>query len=277
MSPISNNRESSRKRSGMEVTMSQVIVQVEHLNLSYKNVRAVQDVSFAIESGEVLAVIGSNGSGKTSTIECVEGLRKPDSGSVLVFGKNPRLHRRDIYTKIGVQLQETEYPAKIRVEELCRLFAGFYERPADWEHLLPQMNLEEKRKCTVNRLSGGEKQRLSVLLALMGRPKLLILDELTTGLDPEVRQNMWTTFRAVRESGVAILLVSHYLDEVEALADKILYLEKGRQQFLGSKQKFRQWAKEQIPADQWQEGCSLEKLYLQIVPKTESITMEGIL
>lgn len=277
MVSTSNNEEALRQRSGRENTMSQVIVQVEHLNLSYKNVRAVQDVSFDIKSGEVLAVIGSNGSGKTSTIECVEGLRKPDSGSLLVFGKNPRLHRKDIYTKMGVQLQETEYPAKIRVEELCRLFAAFYERPADWERLLPQMNLEEKRKRPVSKLSGGEKQRLSVVLALMGRPKLLILDELTTGLDPEVRQNMWITFRAVRENGVAILLVSHYLDEVEALADKILYLENGRQQFFGSKQEFRQWTKELIPPDEWQEDCPLEKLYLQIVPKTESITMEGIL
>lgn len=139
------------------------------------------------------------------------------------------------------------------------------------------MNLEDKKNRAVSKLSGGEKQRLSVLLALMGRPKLLILDELTTGLDPEVRQNMWTTFRAVRDSGVAILLVSHYLDEVEALAGRILYLEKGRQQFHGSQQEFRQWAKERIPADQWQDNCSLEKLYLQIAPKTEGITMEGIL
>lgn len=277
MVPTSNNEAAARKRPGRENDMSQIIVQVEHLNLSFKNVRAVQDVSFTIESGEVLAVIGSNGSGKTSTIECVEGLRKPDSGSILVFGKNPRLHRKDIYTKIGVQLQETEYPAKIRVDELCRLFANFYERPADWEHLLPQLNLEEKKKRTVSKLSGGEKQRLSVLLALMGRPKLLILDELTTGLDPEVRQNMWSTFRTVRENGVSILLVSHYLDEVEALADKILYLEKGRQQFFGSKQEFRQWTKERISPDQWQEDLPLEKLYLQIVPKTQSITMEGIL
>lgn len=111
----------------------------------------------------------------------------------------------------------------------------------------------------------------------MGRPKLLILDELTTGLDSEVRQNMWATFRAVRESGAAILLVSHYLDEVEALADKILYLEKGRQRFFGSRQEFCQWAKKRIPPDQWQDNCSLEKLYLQLVPKTESITMEDIL
>lgn len=257
--------------------MSQLIVQAEHLYLSYKNVRAVQDVSFSIEEGKVLAVIGPNGSGKTSSIECVEGLRKPDSGTVRVFGKDPLTHRGDIYTKMGIQLQETEYPSKIRVEELCRLYAGFYERPADWEGLLSQMNLEEKRSRSVSKLSGGEKQRLSVLLALMGRPKLLVLDELTTGLDPEVRQNMWTTFRTIRDNGVAILLVSHYLDEVEALADRILYLEKGKQQFFGSQKEFRQWAKERIAPEDWQEGCPLEKLYLQIVPKTTGITMEGIL
>lgn len=257
--------------------MSQVIVHAKHLYLSYKEVKAVQDVSFTIQSGEVLAVIGSNGSGKTSTIECVEGLRKPDSGSIQVFGKDPLLHRGEIYRKIGIQLQETEYPAKIRVEELCRLYAGFYERPADWKALLSQMNLEEKKKRAVSKLSGGEKQRLSVLLALMGRPKLLILDELTTGLDPEVRQNMWKTFRTIRDNGVAILLVSHYLDEVEALADRMLYLEKGKQQFFGTQEKFRAWAKTRIAPENQQENDTLEKLYLKIVPKTTGITMEGIL
>lgn len=226
--------------------MSQIIVHAKHLYLSYKEVKAVQDVSFTIQSGEVLAVIGSNGSGKTSTIECVEGLRKPDSGSIQVFGKDPLLHRGEIYRKIGIQLQETEYPAKIRVEELCRLYAGFYERPADWK-------------------------------ALMGRPKLLILDELTTGLDPEVRQNMWETFRTIRDNGVAILLVSHYLDEVEALADRMLYLEKGKQQFFGTQEEFRAWAKTRIAPENQQENDSLEKLYLKIVPKTTGITMEGIL
>lgn len=226
--------------------MSQVIVHAKHLYLSYKEVKAVQDVSFTIQSGEVLAVIGSNGSGKTSTIECVEGLRKPDSGSIQVFGKDPLLHRGEIYRKIGIQLQETEYPAKIRVEELCRLYAGFYERPADWK-------------------------------ALMGRPKLLILDELTTGLDPEVRQNMWETFRTIRDNGVAILLVSHYLDEVEALADRMLYLEKGKQQFFGTQEEFCAWAKTRIAPENQQENDTLEKLYLKIVPKTTGITMEGIL
>lgn len=257
--------------------MEQIIVQVEKLNLSYGNVRAVQDVSFCVEAGEILAVIGQNGSGKTSTVECIEGLRKPDGGFIRVFGKDPWKHRSEVYRKMGVQLQETEYPSKIRVEEQCKLFASFYERPADWELLLSQMKLDDKRKRQIYKLSGGEKQRLSILLSLMGRPKLLILDELTTGLDPEVRQNMWHSFENIRNSGVAIVLVSHYLDEVEALADKILYLERGKQQFFGTQQEFREYAKSRIPKNEWKEDYSLEKLYLLLTPKTEQLIMEGII
>lgn len=257
--------------------MSQTIVQVENLNLAYKNLRAVQSVSFSVKSGEILAVIGQNGSGKTSTVECVEGLRKPDSGLVQVFGKDPWLHRSEVYKDMGVQLQEAEYPLKIRVEELCRLFASFYDRPADWNLLLTQMGLDEKRKSPIHKLSGGEKQRLSILLSLMGRPKLLVLDELTTGLDPEVRRNMWISFENIRESGVAIIMVFHYLDEAEALADKILYLEKGKQQFFGTQKGFREYVKKRVPQDEWEENLSLEKLYLMIAPKTTGLTMEGIL
>lgn len=256
--------------------MPQTIVQVENLNLSYKNIKAVQNISLSVKSGEILAIIGQNGSGKTSTVECIEGLRKPDSGLIQVFGKNPWLHRREVYKEMGVQLQEAEYPPKIRVEEQCRLFAGFYENPADWNLLLKQLGLDEKRKQPVHKLSGGEKQRLSILLSLMSRPKLLILDELTTGLDPEVRQNMWTAFKNIRESGVAIIMVSHYLDEVETLASKILYLEKGRQKFQGTQKSFREYVKSQLPKEQWKENLSLEQLYLMITPKTTGLTMEGI-
>ena len=257
--------------------MSQAIVQVENLDLAYKSLHAVSNVSFSVKAGEILAVIGQNGSGKTSTVECVEGLRKPDSGLIWVFGKDPWTHRSEVYKEMGVQLQEAEYFSKIRVEELCRLFASFYERPADWNLLLTQMGLDEKRKRPIHKLSGGEKQRLSILLSLIGRPKLLVLDELTTGLDPEVRQNMWISFENIRKGGVAIIMVSHYLDEVEVLADKILYLEKGKQQFFGTKQGFREYVKNQLSNDEWQENLSLEKLYLMIAPKTTALTMEGIL
>lgn len=257
--------------------MSQTIVQVENLNLTYKSLRAVYNVSFLVMAGEIMAVIGPNGSGKTSTVECIEGLRKPDSGLVRVFGKDPWVHRSEVYKEMGVQLQEAEYFSKIRVEEQCRLFAGFYDRPADWNLLLTQMGLDKKRKSLIQKLSGGEKQRLSILLSLIGRPKLLVLDELTTGLDPEVRQNMCAGFENIRKSGVAIIMVSHYLDEVEVLADKILYLEKGEQQFFGTKQGFREYAKSRISQNEWREDLSLEKLYLMIAPKTSGLTMEGIL
>jgi len=261
--------------------MSQTIIQVEHLNLSYRNVPAVQDVSFTVNSGEIIAVIGQNGSGKTSAVECIEGLRKPDSGQIRVFGKDPWLFRSKVHEEMGVQLQETEYPSKLRVQELCRLFAGFYERPADWNLLLTQLGLDHKRKAPIHKLSGGEKQRLSILLSLMGRPKLLVLDELTTGLDPEVRQNMWSSFQTIRDSGVAILMVSHYLDEVEALAGRILYLEKGRQLFFGTQGEFREYVKNRVPKE-LQDGCTdkrltLEQLYLLIAPRTTGLTMEGIL
>ena len=256
--------------------MAQAIVQVENLSLTYRSVRAVQDVSFTVEPGEILAIIGENGSGKTSAVECVEGLRRPESGSVQVFGLDPWRYRREVYRRMGVQLQETAYPSKIRVEEQCELFASFYDRPADWRLLLSQLGLEEKTKRPVSKLSGGERQRLSILLALMGRPGLLVLDELTTGLDPQVRQSMWNSFENIRESGAAILMVSHYLDEVEALADKILYLEKGRQLFYGTQQGFRDYVKSQVPQGEWQENSSLEKLYLLITPKAEGLTMEGI-
>lgn len=121
--------------------MSQVIVQVENLNLSYKDLHAVQNVSFYVKPGEILAIIGQNGSGKTSTVECVEGLRKPDCGLIQVFKKNPWLHRREVYKEMGIQLQEVEYPSKIKVEEQCRLFASFYKRPANWNLLLTQLGL----------------------------------------------------------------------------------------------------------------------------------------
>ncbi len=256
--------------------MEQPIIQVKNLCLAYKDIRAVWDVSFTLQAGEVLAVIGQNGSGKTSMVECLEGLRRPDSGCIRVFGKEPWQYRSEIYRQMGVQLQETEYSSKIKVEEQCKLFACFYDRPADWELLLKRMELEDKRKRFIHKLSGGEKQRLSILLSLMGRPRLLILDELTTGLDSQARQNMWKSFEYIRKGGVAIVMVSHYLDEVEALADKILYLEGGKQKFFGTKQDFRNYAKSQIPEGEWREGSSLEQLYLMITPKAGGITLDRI-
>lgn len=257
--------------------MSETLARVERLKLTYGKVNAVADVNFELYEGEILALIGANGSGKTSTVECLEGLRKPTGGKIEVLGCDPHQSRKRIYKQIGIQLQETEYPDNIRVKELCRLFSSFYEKPVNWQLLLEQLGLSEKSNRLVRKLSGGERQRLSILLALLPHPKILILDELTTGLDPEVRRGMWESLSQIRQMGTTILLVSHYLDEVEYLADRLIYLERGCTRFAGSKEAFRQFVKEQVPEEKWKEPLSLEEVYLLIAPKTKTLSWEGIL
>lgn len=257
--------------------MPTTLAKVQNLTLRYGTITAVKNVSFELFSGEILAVIGPNGSGKTSTIECLEGLRKPTDGNLELLGCNPFFNRREIYTEVGIQLQEAEYPDKIKVKELCRLFSSFYENPLDWKILLEQFGLADKSDRTVKKLSGGEKQRLSILLALLPRPKLLILDELTTGLDPEVRHSMWDSLDQIRQSGTSILLVSHYLDEVEFLADRLLYMENGCALFIGSQDEFRAYAKSRIPDEKWEENLSLEDLYLLLAPKTNTLQLKDLM
>lgn len=257
--------------------MREILLSVENMNLFYGNVHAVKNLSFSMEAGEIVAIIGANGSGKTSTVECLEGLRKPTNGNICVFGKDPWKERQYIYTKMGIQLQDVEYPDKIRVGELCALFASFYENPADWRRLLKNLGLEEKMNRSVRKLSGGEKQRLSVILALLPRPKLLILDELTTGLDPEIRHSLWESLQMIQKSGTGILLVSHYMDEVEVLADRLLYMRQGKGEFIGTLDEFRAFARKKVAPDQWKDSLTLEQIYLLLAPKAGAIKMEGIL
>lgn len=257
--------------------MREALAQVKELQVHYGKVQAVNGVSFSLFPGEIFAIIGPNGSGKTSTVECLEGLRLPSGGGVQVFGLDPRQNRRAIYEQMGVQLQEAAYPDKIKVRELCALLSSFYAHPADWRLLLGELGLSDKANRRVGKLSGGEKQRLSILLALLPRPKLLILDELTTGLDPEVRRGMWETLRQIREAGVGILLVSHYMDEVEALADRLLYMSAGRAAFCGTQAAFRAYAKEITSDGVWREGMSLEEIYLLLSPRQGALTLEAIL
>lgn len=257
--------------------MREPAARIEHLQLAYGKVQAVRDVSLELHAGEVLAVIGPNGSGKTSTVECLEGLRRPTGGTVRLLGLEPCQNRRMLYRQVGVQLQAAEYPEKIKVRELCALFSSFYERPADWRQLAVQLGLQEKAGRMVKKLSGGEKQRLSILLALLPRPKVLILDELTTGLDPEVRRAMWESLRQIRAMGTAVLLVSHYLDEVEALADRLVYLDQGRSRFVGTQAEFRAYVQHRVPAAVWRDGLSLEDVYLLLAPGRDTPKLEGIL
>ncbi|WP_131103342.1 ABC transporter ATP-binding protein [Ornithinimicrobium sufpigmenti] len=203
-------------------------VEVRHLHKRYGQHPAVDDVSFSVEEGEIFGIIGPNGAGKTTTVESIAGLRTPDSGSISVLGLDPVKDRAEVRERLGVQLQESSFPDAIRVAEALDLYSSFYRDPADWRELMGLLGLTEKRNTQYRALSGGQKQRLSIALALVGNPKVAILDELTTGLDPQARRDTWTLIERVRDTGVTILLVTHFMDEAQRLSDRIAVIDGGR-------------------------------------------------
>ncbi len=214
------------------VAESAPIVEVRNLRKMYRNADgsqkvAVSDVSFAVQPGQIVAVLGPNGAGKTTTVECIAGLREADGGAVRVLGLDPQAHPEAVREYLGIQFQESQLHDKITVEEALRLFASFYANPADVDGLIDLLGLAEKRKAAFKSLSGGQKQRVSIALALVGKPKVAILDELTTGLDPVARRETWDLVRMVRDAGVTILLVTHFMDEAEYLADRIVVIADG--------------------------------------------------
>lgn len=206
------------------------VVRVADLTVSYGDLRAVDTVSLDVAPGEIMGIAGPNGAGKTTLVECVAGLRPPTGGRVIVFGRPPDQVRH----RIGVQLQESSFPSRTRVAELCRLFAALYRHPAPAAALLDAFGLAAKRDALVSELSGGQRQRLALVLALIGRPDLVILDELTTGLDPAARREAWRHIARLREDGVTVLLTSHYMDELEHLADRLVLLTAGQVRAHGS-------------------------------------------
>jgi ABC-2 type transport system ATP-binding protein len=191
------------------------VIEVEHLRKDYGEMRAVGDISFAAEQGEIFGVVGPDGAGKTTTVECVVGLRRPDGGMIRGLGFDPQRDRGQLRQCVGVQLQESVLPAKLKVWEALDLYRSFYRDPADPEQLMEALGLSAKRNVYFKKLSGGQKQRLSVALALVGRPKIAVLDELTTGLDPRARLDTWELIETVRDRGVTIVLVTHFMDEAE--------------------------------------------------------------
>ncbi len=203
-------------------------IEVSQLVKSYGDVKAVDDLSFQVNEGEIFGMLGPNGAGKTTTIECIIGLRDFDSGSVEVAGFSPRKARKELYRRIGVQLQETSWQDKIKVEEICRLFASLYDKPASWEELLKKFGLYEKRNSYVGNLSGGQRQKLSILLALLPDPEIVFLDELTTGLDPKARRAMWEHIRGLKEEGRTVFITTHYMEEAEALCDRVCIIKGGK-------------------------------------------------
>ena len=204
------------------------VIEVTNIVKRYGSHTAVDGVSFTVEEGEIFAILGPNGAGKTTTVESISGLRTPDSGSISVLGLDPRRDRDALRGVVGVQLQESELPDHLRVWEALDLYASFYPQPRDQERLLNDLGLAEKRNTAFGKLSGGQKQRLSVALALIGNPKVTILDELTTGLDPQARRDTWQLIENVREGGVTVILVTHFMEEAERLADRIALIDAGR-------------------------------------------------
>jgi ABC-2 type transport system ATP-binding protein len=205
-----------------------VALEITNLRKRYGRKAAVDDLSLRVSEGEIFGILGPNGAGKTTTVECAEGLRHPDGGTVRVFGIDPYRDRTEARQLVGVQLQESQLPDKITVTEAINLYASFYPRHADTEGLLTRLGLAEKRDTRYRKLSGGQKQRLSIALALVGSPRLVVFDELTTGLDPAARRESWRLVKELRDDGVTVLLVTHYADEAERLCDRVALIQSGR-------------------------------------------------
>ena len=209
-------------------------IEVEGLSKRYGSKVAVDDVSFTVAEGEIFGLLGRNGAGKSTTVDCLAGLRVPDHGRIRIAGLDPRQDRREVRQLLGVQLQESQLPDRLTVAEAMGLYASFYPRPADIDGLLAQLDLTDKRSTRYRRLSGGQKQRLSIALALIGRPRIAILDELTTGLDPVARRDAWQLIDDIRNQGVTIVLVTHFMDEAARLCDRVAIMRDGRIAALGA-------------------------------------------
>jgi ABC-2 type transport system ATP-binding protein len=204
------------------------VIEVQQLHKRYRDHVAVHDVSFSVEEGEIFGILGPNGAGKTTTVECIEGLRSPDGGEISVLGLHPQRDRAALRRTLGIQLQASELPEKLRVAEAVELFAAFYPAPADPGELIERWGLGAKRNTAFGDLSGGQRQRLSIVLALVGNPRIAILDELTTGLDPQARRDTWAAIEQIRDSGVTVVLVTHFMEEAERLCDRIAVIDAGR-------------------------------------------------
>lgn len=208
--------------------MSTECVKARELTKAYHGRNVVDHLSFSVRTGEVFGLLGHNGAGKSTTIEIILGLKRPDTGTALIFEREAEKNRKELFEKVGVQLQSSSYQAAIRVDEVCREHAALYKHPQDYQKLLEKFGLEKLKKSPVSKLSGGERQKLSVVLALIGNPELIFLDELTTGLDVAARREVWRTLKDLKNHGLTILLTTHYMEEAENLCDRILLIKNGK-------------------------------------------------
>lgn len=204
------------------------VIEVNAVRKAYAGRVAVDGVSFSVDEGEIFGILGPNGAGKTTTVECVEGLRIPDAGTVRVAGLDPVADRDRVTLLLGAQLQESELQPKLTVREALELYSAFYPQPADWRSLAERLGLDSHLDSRFAKLSGGQKQRLFIALALIGDPRVVVLDELTTGLDPRARRDTWRLIEEIRAGGVTVLLVTHFMEEARRLCDRVAVIDKGR-------------------------------------------------
>ena len=214
--------------------MNEPSIRVRNLTKSFGGRRVVDGLSFDVEKGQVFALLGHNGAGKSTTIDLILGLKAPESGTAKILGMDAARNRKQVFERVGVQLQHTQYQSAITVEEACIEYASLYAAPADFRQLLESFGLSELRKSFVSKLSGGERQKLSVVLALIGNPELVFLDELTTGLDVVARREVWRTLKHLKEQGLTIFLTTHYMEEAEALCDRVCIIKSGKKVVEGS-------------------------------------------
>jgi ABC-2 type transport system ATP-binding protein len=204
------------------------VISVEHLHKRYGETVAVEDVSFTVEQGEIFGILGPNGAGKTTSVECLQGLRTPEGGTMQVLGLDPQTQTNQLRRRIGAQLQAAALPGRLTVEESLRLFAAFAPNSVSVDDLLARWDLTELRKRPFDNLSGGQRQRLFIALAFVNDPKLVFLDELTQGLDPQARRVTWELIREIRAQGTTVVLVTHFMDEAEYLCDRLAIIDRGR-------------------------------------------------
>lgn len=227
-------------------------LKAENLCKSYHGLPVVENLNIEVYRGEVFGLLGANGAGKSTSIECLLGTRRAEKGTVSILGMDPAADRKKLFEHVGVQFQEANYQDRITVEELCEEIQSLYKKAKDYKNLLQQFQLSEKKKSPVSELSGGQKQRLFILLALIPDPEVVFFDELTTGLDAKARRDVWKYLAELKRKGLTVLLTSHFMDEVEFLCDRIMILKKGRTVFYGT-------VKEAIEASPYEK---LEDAYL---------------
>ena len=255
--------------------MRQPVIYVDAIRKTYGRTVAVDEISFEVEPGEIFGLIGPNGAGKTTTMECVEGLRTADRGSISVLGLDPTRQAYALQQRIGVQLQEAQLQKRIKVGEAIGFWASLYAKPLDSDRLLDQLGLSDKRNAWFMTLSGGQKQRLFIALALINDPELVFLDELTTGLDPQARRATWDLVRSIRERGKTVFLTTHLMEEAERLCDRVAIIDHGRIIDIGAPDELvRRHCPERSVLVVTEDPAAVERF--RAIPHVDSVSSEGM-